>query len=545
VLTASDAVRLLIERVRAKTAGEQADDRKSALLLVLDELHVSPAELPAWADGLDVLGEAYERLLTGAERRDDGQFQTPFFAADLMAGWLLREPTGLLLDPGVGAGRLLFRAAGRENPPKRLLGYDTDPVACAMARMNLALRGLSERSEVLQHNFLRAEPTERPDALTCNPPYSRHHALPAEAKAAIHEGFEERLALRLSRLAALHALFLVRALEVVADGGRLAFITPADWLDVGYGRAVKSWVLERAQVEALILFPDGHLPFGADVMSSAAITLLRKHGTAEDAAPPATGATRFLLLPERLPNVERVLAALDGEKIRGLRSFESELSAEVKWGRLPAATKPARRGKPGGRPLSQLARVRRGVATGANEFFVISEARRRELDLPKDELRACIAKPRLVQGLELTSEQMDALPETTPRWLLNCRRPEAETEESQLGTYLREGRELGIHEGYLASRRKPWFAPERRDDCRILFTYFNRAEPRFVRNRADAVPLNNWLIIEPADGVDADALWLALNSEAIRGQLLVARRDYAGMWKLEPKELSAISVRLT
>jgi hypothetical protein len=56
------------------------------------------------------------------------------------------------------------------------------------------------------------------------------------------------------------------------------------------------------------------------------------------------------------------------------------------------------------------------------------------------------------------------------------------------------------------SKRNPWYAPESRGECPILFTYFNRERPRFIRNTADALPLNNFLIVEPKLRVDADQL---------------------------------------
>ena len=370
--------------------------------------------------------------------------------------------------------------------------------------------------------------------MTCNPPYSRHHSLPAEAKASIHEGFEKRLQVRFSRLSALHALFFVRAIEISAPGARIAFITPGDWLDTSYGRKVKQWVLEHATVESLVFFPEDALPFGGSVMSSAVVTLVRKH---IDIAASATSATRtrVVRLPHKPPPVEEVLAAIEGRAGHSLSVEDVELSASVKWSR-PA---PKRNG---GTPLSKLARVRRGIATGNNEFFVVSEATRRKWKLPLDELRPCASSPRAVEGLEITREHLDMLPTTASRWVLACWRPEAEAEESALGTYLRHGRKLGVPDGYLASKRKPWHGLDRRTPPAILWPYFNRTRLRFVLNRAQALPLNTWLGIEPHDDVDADRLWRALNEPRTMENLLAVRRSYAGMTKLEPAELSEVSV---
>ncbi len=119
-----------------------------------------------------------------------------------MAGWLLGERTKLLLDPGCGSGALLIAAARH---PRRcgakLLGLDRDPLAVRMAELNRSLRGI-DACELRVGDFLLDSLDEEPNAIICNPPYSRHHQIAPPEKAAIHEGFERRLGLRLSRLAA-------------------------------------------------------------------------------------------------------------------------------------------------------------------------------------------------------------------------------------------------------------------------------------------------------------------------------------------------------
>ena len=104
--------------------------------------------------------------------------------------------------------------------------------------------------------------------------------IPATEKQQIHDGFEQRLGIRFNGLAALHVLFLVRAIEVAADGARIAFITPSDWLDVGYGKKVKEFLLARAEVEAIVLIEESQL-FFEGVLTTAAITLIREEQNEE------------------------------------------------------------------------------------------------------------------------------------------------------------------------------------------------------------------------------------------------------------------------
>jgi len=87
---------------------------------------------------------------------------------------------------------------------------------------------------------------------------------------------------------------------------------------------------------------------------------------------------------------------------------------------------------------------------------------------------------------------------------------------------------------------RAWWEVEADFAAPILFTYLNRSRPRFVRNRAGAIPLNNWLVIEPRNGVDPDVLFARLR-EASEAALRTNAREYGnGLWKLEPSELKRL-----
>ena len=526
------AVERLVSGVLEACEGDLSK-RRDVLQEHLARLTVPQKEQLAWRDGLDIVGSAYERLFSGDERRDAGQFFTPFWAGEVMAGWAFEQQADVALDPGAGSGGLLIPAA--RHPKRngtRLIGLDRDPLAVAMLDTNIRLRGL-DGVKAKQGDFLLDELGFEPGAITCNPPYSRHHAIPATEKEAIHDGFAERLGIRFNGLAALHVLFLVRAIEVAADGARIAFITPSDWLDVGYGRAIKHWLLQRAQVEAIVLLEESHLFFDG-VLTTAAITLIRK-------GPPTAEKTKILRIagdPTRFKAKQITDLLADRAKLDELPIERVDLAKQDKWSRPNAKRR-------SGKALGSVARVRRGIATGSNSFFVISEAQRRKLGIPPEELKRCITSPRAFSGTELTAEAMDAFPDDVPRWLVDCGDAGEIERDSPLGRYLRRGRRLGIHRGYLAAKRNPWHRLEQRPTTPILFTYFNRDAPRFVRNLAAAVPLNNWLIIEPREGVDPDALHKALTSRSVREQLDERRRVYGGgLWKLEPSELVEVRVRL-
>lgn len=515
------AVDELVARVLAR-AGTAADPSRLREVFgsVLAELEIAPGD-PAWTDGRDVLGAAYERVLSGRVRRALGQFFTPLPIGRAMAQWLLADEPRLLLDPGCGSGSLLAAAAHERKSPTRLLGLDVDPMAIAMAEKNASLRAI-DRLELRCTNFLTDPIEERPEAIICNPPYTRHQALSATEKCAIHAGFSDRLDVVFSQLASLHVLFLVRALEVAAESARLAFITPTHWLDMRYAERVKELVLKSAQVEAIVELPSEELVF-EHATTTATVTLIRKG---------ASRKVRTRLVRAKSTSREDISAVLQDRDA----GTSVTLTSSGKWSRLP------RRTSNQGVRLDEVAHVRRGAATGCNAFFVLSDRDRRLHGLSPSTLRPCIASPRIVTADEVDDAAMAALPDTAPRWLLA---PSRARLGGPLERYLQRAASLGVHERYLVKQRvsagRPWWSVEADFDAPILFSYFNRDRPRFVRNRVGGIPLNNWLVIQPHRDIDPDVLCAALSEAAVcRGLESDSRRYGNGLWKLEPSELKRV-----
>jgi adenine-specific DNA-methyltransferase len=522
VSTAAQAIEHLVATVRDRAALHDGDAR-TAMSAVLTELQVKPND-PSWADGRDVVGEAYEQLLSPAGRRALGQVFTPLWVARPMAEWLLADAPRLLLDPGVGSGSLLIGAAqvraACQRSMTRLLGLDIDPLALTMAETTRHVRAI-DRLELRQANFLLDVLPERPQGIICNPPYTRHQDLDPAEKAAIHDGLAQRFGRRFSRLASLHVLFLLRALEVSSDDGRIAFLTPAHWLDTNYAQEIKAALIERAHVEAIITFPVRGRVFN-DAITTAGVTLIRKG---------SEGPTRVVRL-RSMANPEIALrAAITGAVPH--REIVLRATSLRSTGRRSVRSV----------TLGDLARVRRGIATGCNAFFTLSEARRRELDIDKTDLRPCVTSPRYVADDHLHREDLDALGDDIRRWLLDV--DDMPALDTPLGRYLATARDE-IKQRTLVRQRvkagRPWFRVELGTEAPILFRYLNVSGARFVRNHARASPLNNWLVIQPHPGVDPDALFEILRTMEAAPLERGSRHYGKGLWKLEPSELRDIGL---
>src|SRR5215475_9830169 len=194
--------------------------------------------------GEDPLGEAFCQLRGPAQRRPSGQTFTPGPVVQSMVGWAARTlAPARVVDPGTGSARFLA-AAGRRWPHAILLGVETDPLAAMIGRATLAAAGLAGRAGITLGDYrsLRLAPAAGPTLFLGNPPYVRHHQIPAAWKSWLRSAAASQ-GLAASGLSGLHVhFFLATALHAVpGDAGVL--VTAAEWLDVNYGSLVRSLLL--------------------------------------------------------------------------------------------------------------------------------------------------------------------------------------------------------------------------------------------------------------------------------------------------------------
>ncbi len=131
------------------------------------------------------------------------------------------RPHDIVWDPFVGSGMELCERAIAGSFVK-LIGTDREPAALEIARQNLKAAGVSN-AELLREDALTFEPRDRPTLVITNPPMGR----------------------RVLRGEDLHSFldrFLAHAAQVVAPGGRIAWITP---VPVQSTRVAKDLGLER------------------------------------------------------------------------------------------------------------------------------------------------------------------------------------------------------------------------------------------------------------------------------------------------------------
>ena len=530
---AAEALLFALAAAMMRRLGAAADPTPLPSCVAVARDHLPPRLVEAaeahCRDDVRMLGPAFERLIRRDDRYAQGQYFTPAPIARHMAAHLARLGCQTVLDPAAGAGVLLAAAADAA-PGVELRGADLNPLCVHLTRAGLAARGVTAALHVA--DFLAAGGARASgdagsvDAIICNPPYVRHHLLDKTLKKVLATGYGARLGITVSRLSSSYVYFLLEALERLRDGGALVFITPAEYLDVTYGQPIKALLSRRASLETLELFRFDELAF-EEVLTTSAITIARKR------APRAGHTTR----------VREAVAGPGGVTVETERRVAlGEVDVTTNWtlqgARLHGEHQALIQGRE--RRLGDYLRTRRGIATGANRFFVLTQQQVDAWGLEEAFLKPVLASARDLPDRALTRAHWERLrDEGRPVWLLDCGLPEEQLTGRSVARYLAHGRREGIHRRFTCRARTPWYRVEQVQPPDIIVTYMSRGKTRFVRNEAGCRVMSvflNGFITDPR--VDVDALLEVLNGDVTRALITQIGRTYGGgLGKIEPREL--------
>jgi hypothetical protein len=438
------------------------------------------------------------------------------------------------LEPALGSG-VFFSALLRQAPATRIadaIGCEIDSAYGDIARAIWTSSGLHVVPDDFVSFAARVENAGRFSLLCTNPPYVRHHHLSAERKVALQSLVMQRLGLQASGLSGLYVYFVLLADAVLAEGAIASWLLPAEFLYVNYGRVLRDYLTSRVTLLSIHHFNPDDVQFD-DALVSSCIVSYRKARPSDALMCDVSYGGDYLT-----PQEQRTVPTAE------LRRLNKWTMAHFGDSGLSADTL----------RLKDLFSVRRGIATGANDFFIIDSATASQYEIPRAFLKPILPSPRYVCG-PLIQATVDGLPEVPDfRYLLDCPLPPDEVRRRYPGLwrYLEEGVARGIPEGYLCAQKDVWYYQERREPAPFLASYMGRANGsrecpiRFFVNFSDAIVTNVFLNLYPTSdlaaclGGDRDRmieLGQALNSVPAECILHAGRAYGGGLHKIEPKEL--------
>lgn len=475
----------------------------------------SPDEALAWL---------YASVVASQRRRVLGTFFTP--AAEVRPMLDLWERTQAIpthvIDVGAGVGVFTAAAAQRWGAA-HVSAVDVNPVTLGLlgARMTQPdVEAAKERVALVLEDFtswLPAQPALRGQRrlILGNPPYTRGQLIPTDMRSRLVEATKGLSGARASLSAFITALTL-KHLEP-QDG--MCLLLPAQWLESEYAEPLRQRLLDlRHRRVELRLAPS---ELFADATVDAVVLMVG----AESAAPEPF-----------------VVAGWEDAHPLVVDRADATTAGWRSWFASPTA-RPARR--QGTKKLSDVAVVRRGTATGANEFFLLSDDMLNEHALPPEAVMPVVRRL-APHGTSVTAKTLEKLGCAERRWLLRVTK---ETNSSAaVAAYVAHGVAAGFARRHLCQvRPHEWYdlsndlvVPD------VIVTAMTRGGVRIVANNAGAAITNNLYGWRWREGVtqkvqQAILRWLR-GEDGQQAMLSLARSQGDGLYKVEPRALADLDL---
>ena len=323
-------------------------------------------------------------------RKKHGQFFTPSLVASIMAKWVTENHPKTILDPAFGLG-IFYEEISQLNLLNKwhLTTYEIDDNILSY------LDDIQNKTNITIFNkdYLESD-INYYDAIICNPPYmrfqrfiNRHDILPK---------IEQQIGKKLVGYSNIASIFLIKALQQLNDNGRLAFILPFEFFNTGYGKEIKKTLIEKHLLKQIIILANE-----------------------KDIFPDATTTICILLCQnDQLKQNIKITNINSNQEIKEISNIseyyhhqldDTQLPYQKKWTPIILSLISEQKIPKGFCKLSEYGIFKRGIATGANDFFALNKSKIEQLKINDNNVCLCITKSHLITKAIFADDDLELL----------------------------------------------------------------------------------------------------------------------------------------
>jgi hypothetical protein len=424
-----------------------------------------------------------------------------------------------MLDPSCGDGQFI---AGHLNS----VGIEQDPWAAKQA--------IERAPWALVHEgdfFAWANSTvERFDCAAGNPPFIRYQSFKGEIREAALR-LCARVGANFTGLTSSWAPFLVATAHLLHEGGRMAFVVPAEIGHAPYSAPLIEYLAAHFAVVHIVavrrkLFPN----------LSEDCWLLYADGFGQCTDELRFSALPFFSLMAEPPQAFMRIPLSDWRTTWGrrLRPYLMPTEARALYQDIVSIGDTRR--------FKEVASIGIGYVTGANDFFHLRPSDARRLKIPRPFLYPTVRNGRALPPQRLTSSTVDKWCREDEQVLL-LRLPKSGQIPAPVARYLDTEAGHLARQAYKCRVRDPWYSVPDVQVPDFFLSYMSGLEAGLVRNDAKCSCTNSVHSVRVHPSVDSSELldtWKApfvkLSTE-LEGHPLGG-----GMLKLEPREAGKIAL---
>ncbi len=448
--------------------------------------------------------------------------------ADVIVELFASQNISTILEPSCGDGVFLdaLQNFNLLDKVKSLTAVEIDSNEAAKVRNRYSGFG---QIEVCNEDFFdyynRALGKEQFDLILGNPPYIRYQYL-KESQREMQSQILTSHGMKANKLINAWVAFFVACVQLLSEKGKIAFIIPAEILQVAYAEDLRLFLGNKLAKITLITFEQLIFP---DIEQEVVVFIGEK---------------------DEKENGIRIIEMSDLSGFSCLdldqNGFQKLQHVKEKWTKYfitaeeTALIQELRKDKRFAR-FFEYGVINIGITTGNNRYFSITEETTKHYCLD-DVTLPLIGRSSHAHGIYFTPEDWEKNKAAGKRARL-ISFPEIPYKDypSKHKEYILFGEKSGEHKGYKCSIRDRWYIVPSVWVPDAFFLRRNNFYPKFVLNRCDAVSTDTMHRIKFNDGVDPQNILLAYYNSVSFAFTEICGRSYGGgVLEILPGEMGNI-----
>lgn len=450
------------------------------------------------------------------ENRKNGIYYTPRQLAEFLVRPLIQSSHQTIFDPAYGDGALLAAAekilkgkTGTKNPANKIFGCDKNPINGRLGHL--------PPSNLFKMDFFDYPFAHSYDVILMNPPYVRHYLIGSDNRAK-YRHLTSSLC-RLNMRSDLWAYFLIKAIGHLKESGSIGAILPWSFLQADYAQPIRKWLLDQFEEIRILALSTEYFD---KTEERVLLVWLKNYGN-------KTHSIEIFFSKKISDHIDYYGLNQDvwqsstvmGRRAQDIETVIERYIAECRF-----------------RRFEEVADVRIGVVTGADDFFIMPKAEARRKCLRKEQLLPILTSSKEFSGLVLNGEK-----ELKQLVLFSDKKDEYET------AYIKEGESKKCHLTAYSRLRTPWYNVKIGRIPNAFFPYRISNIPYLMfNNQAQAQCTNSIHRIYFKNLSEIEKRWAQVSLLSMPGQLSIERyaRTYGRrMLKIEPGSLKKAIVYLS
>jgi len=474
-------------------------------------------------------------------KKHTGSYYTPEFLSDFIMKYVgshFSNKTNVsILEPSIGDGSFV-KAFNKTVFPEKIETFSFTGIEKIKIELNKAKKAAKKFNKVNctyifdNSDFLDFQKihTDKFSLIAGNPPYIKKQLL-NDLQIGLCDEIHQSAKLSTASVKNIWSAFLVRSCQLLEDDGILAFVLPAELLQVKFSQELRDLLTTEFNRTEIFTFDD--LLFDCKGQDTVLLIGYKKHF--------APGQYySHIKDTDQLSANDFVLA-----------QNSALVKTETKWSHHLMSADDLIFIKNLGKRLHSInyySDSKPGIVTAANKFFIVNEQTEREYHL-HEFTRPIIQKALYVNGsVVFTTDDFNLLSaEGKQSKVLVIADQDVEQLNGQVLEYIKLGEAQNLQDGHKCSRRKNWYVIANIAETPEAF-FFRRSHhyPKLIKNDADILVTDTAYKVNCKPGYDINSLIYSFyNSLSVTFAELEGRYYGGGVLELTPLEFKSIPLPYT